>query len=206
MARVGRIVGKRSVDAAEAFNRQAPTTLRVNPLRVSWAHLRKSLPEPTPTRYSPWGLEMPRRVNVYDVPGYRTGWFEVQEEASQLVSLLVDAQPGQGIVEVGAGAGGKTLALAALMENKGEIFAIDTSQNRLEELQKRAERAGVTCVETIQVERTVRASGSRPSASDAKSISGAIWRMRFSWTRPVRAAAFCGAVLMPSGASSTWRT
>ena len=139
-------------EAAQAFNRQAPTTLRVNPLRVSWAHLRKSLPDPTPTRYSPWGLELSRRVNIYEIPGYRTGWFEVQEEASQLVALLVDAQPGQGIVEVGAGAGGKTLALAALMENKGAIFAIEISQNRLDELQKRGERAGVTCVEPIQVD------------------------------------------------------
>ena len=140
-----------AITAAQAFNTQAPTTLRVNPLRVSWAHLRKSLPEATPTLYSPWGLEMPRRVNVFDVPGYRTGWFEVQEEASQLVALLVDARPGQEIAEVGAGAGGKTLALAALMENKGEIFAIDTSKARLEELEKRAERAGVTCVQTCWV-------------------------------------------------------
>jgi 16S rRNA (cytosine967-C5)-methyltransferase len=140
-----------AITAAQAFNMQAPTTLRVNPLRVSWAHLRKSLTEAAPTIYSPWGLEMPRRVNVFDVPGYRTGWFEVQEEASQLVSLLVDAQPGQEIAEVGAGAGGKTLALAALMENKGEVFAIDTSKARLEELEKRAERAGVTCVQTCWV-------------------------------------------------------
>ena len=146
------LLGTEALDAARAFNRQAPTTLRVNPLRVSWAHLRKSLPDPTPTRYSPWGLELSRRVNIFELPGYRTGWFEVQEEASQLVSLLVDAQPGQGIAEVGAGAGGKTLAFAALMENKGAIFAIDTSQYRLDELQKRAERAGVTCVEPIEID------------------------------------------------------
>ena len=146
------LLGEEAIAAAEAFNRQAPTTLRVNPLRVSWAHLRKSLPDPMPTQYSPWGLELPRRVNIYEIPGYRTGWFEVQEEASQLVSLLVDARPGQGIVEVGAGAGGKTLSLAALMENKGAIFAIDISQNRLDELQKRGERAGVTCVEMVQVD------------------------------------------------------
>ena len=146
------LLGEEAIAAGEAFNRQAPTTLRVNPLRVSWGHLRKSLPDPTPTRYSPWGLELSRRVNVFEIPGYRTGWFEVQEEASQLVSMLVDARPGQGIVEVGAGAGGKTLALAALMENKGAIFAIDTSQNRLDELQKRGERGGVTCVEAIQVD------------------------------------------------------
>ncbi len=144
-------LGDEAILAAQAFNAQAPTTLRVNPLRVSWAHLRKSLPDALPTAYSPWGLELPRRVNVYDLPGYRTGWFEVQEEASQLVSLLVDPQPGQLVAEIGAGAGGKTLALAALMENQGEIFAIDTSKVRLEELQKRAERAGASCIEICEL-------------------------------------------------------
>ncbi len=145
------LLGDEAIEAARSFNAQAPTTLRVNPLRVSWAHLRKSLPDALPTAYSPWGLELPRRVNVYDLPGYRTGWFEVQEEASQLVSLLVDPQPGQLVAEVGAGAGGKTLALAALMENQGEIFAIDTSKARLEELQKRAERAGASCIEICEL-------------------------------------------------------
>ena len=145
------LLGDEAIAAARAFNEQAPTTLRVNPLRVSWAHLRKSLPDALPTAYSPWGLELSRRVNVYDLPGYRTGWFEVQEEASQLVSLLVDPQPGQAVAEVGAGAGGKTLALAALMENQGEILAIDTSKVRLEELQKRVERAGASCIEPCEM-------------------------------------------------------
>jgi 16S rRNA (cytosine967-C5)-methyltransferase len=144
-------LGDEAAEAARAFNAQAPTTLRVNPLRVSRAHLQKSLPEATPTRYSPWGLELPRRVNIHDLPGYRTGWFEVQEEASQLAALLTDAQPGQTIVDVGAGAGGKTLAIAALMENRGDILALDTNELRLEELKRRAERDGVTCVETLRV-------------------------------------------------------
>ena len=144
-------LGDEAVEAAQAFNEQAPTTLRVNPLRVSRAHLMKSLPEAEPTRYSPWGLELPRRVNVHDLPGFKTGWFEVQEEASQLVALLANPLPGQIVAEVGAGAGGKTLAMAALMENRGDILAIDTSADRLEELQRRVERGGVTCVETCQV-------------------------------------------------------
>jgi 16S rRNA (cytosine967-C5)-methyltransferase len=144
-------LGDEAAAAAAAFNTQAPTILRVNPLRVSRGHLQKSLPEATPTRFSPWGLELSRRVNVHDLPGYRTGWFEVQEEASQLAALLTDAQPGQTVVDVGAGAGGKTLAIAALMENRGSILALDTNETRLEELKRRAERGGVTCVETLRV-------------------------------------------------------
>jgi 16S rRNA (cytosine967-C5)-methyltransferase len=144
-------LGDEAVTAAQAFNEQAPTTLRVNPLRVSRAHLMKSLPEAVATRYSPWGLELPRRVNVHDLPGFRTGWFEVHEEASQLAALLANPLPGQTVAEVGAGAGGKTLAMAVLMENRGDILALDTNGPRLEELQRRAERAGVTCVETCQL-------------------------------------------------------
>lgn len=135
--------------AAAALNEQAPVTLRVNPLRVGREHLMRALPEAIPTRFSPWGLELPRRVNVHDLPGFRTGWFEVQEEASQLAALLVDALPGETVVDVGAGAGGKTLALAAMMDNRGRLVALDTHEPRLEELKKRAERAGVTCVETL---------------------------------------------------------
>ena len=145
------LLGAEAIDAASAFNAQAPTTLRINPLRVSQHHVRKSLPDTTPTRYSPWGLELPRRANVNDMTGFKTGWYEVQEEASQLASLLVDPLPGQTVVEIGAGAGGKTLALAALMENKGRLFAVDTNAPRLEELKKRAERDGVTCVETCTI-------------------------------------------------------
>jgi 16S rRNA (cytosine967-C5)-methyltransferase len=137
------LLGTEAIEAGEAFNRQAPTTLRVNTLRTTRANVEQRLPEATPTRYSPWGLELPKRVNIFDLPGFREGHFEIQEEASQLAALLTDAQPGQTVVDVGAGAGGKTLALAALMQNHGRIVALDTSPVALNELDKRAARAGV---------------------------------------------------------------
>lgn len=145
-------LGAEAIAAAVAFNTQAPTTLRVNPLRVSRDHLHRALPGATPTRYSPLGLELPHRVNVPDLPGFRTGWLEVQEEASQLAAILADPQPRQTVVEIGAGAGGKTLALAALMDNEGTLLAVDTSEARLEELKRRTERAGVTCVQAVRVD------------------------------------------------------
>ncbi|HLK56542.1 MAG TPA: RsmB/NOP family class I SAM-dependent RNA methyltransferase [Chthonomonadaceae bacterium] len=145
------LLGPEALTAAAAFNTQAPTTLRVNTLRTTRARVLDTLEGATPTRYSPWGVVLAHRVNIYDLPGFREGWYEVQEEASQLVALSTNVQPGQIVVDVGAGAGGKTLALAALMQNQGRIVAVDSSAERLEELEKRAARAGATCIETCVV-------------------------------------------------------
>jgi 16S rRNA (cytosine967-C5)-methyltransferase len=146
------LLGTQAVAAAKAFNAQAPTTLRLNPLRSDRQRVRTALPELTPTQFSPWGLELPHRVNIFDQPGFRAGWYEVQEEGSQLAALLTNVHPGQTVVDVGAGAGGKTLPLAALMENRGRLIALDTALPRLEELQDRAHRAGVSKMEIIELE------------------------------------------------------
>jgi 16S rRNA (cytosine967-C5)-methyltransferase len=145
------LLGDEALDAARAFNAQAPTTLRVNTLRATRTQAQTALPAAVPTRYSPWGLELPQRLNLYDLPGFREGWFEAQEEASQLVALLTDAQPGQTVADVAAGAGGKTLALAALMQRRGRLIALDTAGERLAELGKRAARAGVAGIEMQQL-------------------------------------------------------
>lgn len=142
-------LGAQAVPAGIALNAQASITLRVNALRASRQQVQAALPEAKPTIYSPWGLELPHRVNLYDLPGFREGWYEAQEEASQLAAILADPYPGQTVVEVGAGAGGKTLALAALMADRGRIVALDTSETRLEELRKRARRAGVHNIQTL---------------------------------------------------------
>ena len=143
------LLGGEAVPAAIALNTQAPVTLRRNPLRATEAQMAGALPEASPTRWSPWGWELPHRVNVSDLPGFREGWFEVQEEASQLAALLTDAQPGQTVVDVGAGAGGKTLAIAALMHNEGRLFALEPLPARLEELEKRSKRAGARNIRTV---------------------------------------------------------
>lgn len=147
------MLGAQAVAAGQAFNAQAPTTLRLNPLRADRQRVRTAIPDLTPTRFSPWGLELPHRVNIFDQPGFRAGWYEVQEEASQLAALLTHVQPGQTVVDVGAGSGGKTLPLAALMENRGRLVALDIALPRLEELQERAHRAGVAkMLEIIELE------------------------------------------------------
>lgn len=88
---------------------------------------------------------------MYDLAGYREGMFELQEEASQLIALLTAAEPGWTVVDAGAGAGGKTLALGAMMQGVGRLVAIDTAANRLTELAMRAERAGLPSVEILPV-------------------------------------------------------
>ena len=144
-----KMLGKEAMEAGAAFNLQAPTTLRINSLCVPMDKAKKSLPDATYTRLSPWGIELPGRTNINDLPGFKEGWFEVQEEASQLAVLLTDARPGQTVVEVGSGAGGKTLAIAALIQNRGRIVALDNSPQRMEELHKRADRAKAENIQTL---------------------------------------------------------
>lgn len=135
--------GDEAISAAEALNRQAPTTLRVNSLKATRDAVIERIGSGVPTRYSPWGIELPARINVNDAPGYREGWFEIQEEASQIAVMLAAPFPDACVIDIGCGSGGKTLGMAALMQNRGQIHAIDTSAERLEELEKRAARAGV---------------------------------------------------------------
>jgi len=151
-AELERLLGAEAIAAARAFNRPAPVTLRVNTLKASRERALRDLPEAVPTAYSAVGITLPKRVNLPSLPGFREGRFEAQEEASQMMARLAGPEPGQNVVDVGAGAGGKTLPLAALMENKGRLVALDIALPRLEELQDRAHRAGVSKMEIIELE------------------------------------------------------
>ena len=84
-----------------------------------------------------------RQPNVQAEPAFQKGWFEVQDEGSQIVADLVFARPGEQVLDFCAGAGGKTLAMAATMENKGQIHAYDTNKNRLKPIFERTKRAGI---------------------------------------------------------------
>lgn len=125
----------------------APLDLRVNTLKAEraavLARLAQSGIEATPTRWSPWGLRVQGRPPLSAHAAYRDGLVEVQDEGSQLAALLVDARPGMRVCDFCAGAGGKTLALAAVMQNRGHIDACDVEQRRSEAAVKRLRRAGV---------------------------------------------------------------
>ncbi len=139
-----------------AFANEAPLDLRANTLKTDRKKLRKILAEAgfetEPTRHSPWGLRAATRAALMASAPYKDGLVEVQDEGSQLVALLVGAKPGERVCDFCAGAGGKTLAIAATMENKGHVVACDVSAKRLEATTTRLRRAGVHNVERKALE------------------------------------------------------
>jgi 16S rRNA (cytosine967-C5)-methyltransferase len=132
---------------ARAMNERAPLTARTNLLRGDRAELRGRLAgegvSSEPTRFSPWGLALDGRSNAFQLAAFREGRFEIQDEGSQLIALACAARPGMTVVDACAGAGGKSLALAAEMRNKGSLHALDPDAERLDETRRRARRAGV---------------------------------------------------------------
>lgn len=126
---------------------RAPLDLRANTLCANRDELLIELPELMPTPQAPDGLRAPQGFAVEAQPAFQAGKIEVQDEGSQLAALAVGAQPGETVVDLCAGAGGKTLALAALMRNEGRIIASDTDRGRLSAMPQRLARAGVTIVE-----------------------------------------------------------
>lgn len=135
----------------QAFLEQAPLDLRVNTLKVSREEAHQNLERTglslTLTPLSPWGLRCKERENITQTTAFQEGLVEVQDEGSQLIVNVIEAQPGQAILDLCAGAGGKTLALAALLQNKGRIVATDTALWRLKRTKERLKRAGAFNVE-----------------------------------------------------------
>ena len=129
--------------------------LRTNTLKAQRERVLKSLTRfnPAETAISPLGVTMPagprdaRTPNVTTDEGYLKGWFEVQDQGSQIVALLAGAKAGEQVLDLCAGAGGKTLALAAAMGNKGQIFAYDSDRNRLAPIYDRLKRNGARNVQ-----------------------------------------------------------
>jgi 16S rRNA (cytosine967-C5)-methyltransferase len=134
-------------ELAKALNQRAPLTVRTNLLKNTrdelLATLRAEGSRVEPTRLSPWGVIFTGRTNVFALRAFKAGLFEVQDEGSQLIALACGARPGQVVVDACAGAGGKTLALASEMHNKGRLVACDRDGRRLDELRPRARRNGV---------------------------------------------------------------
>ena len=134
-----------------AMGEPAPLDLRVNLLKSDVAAAQAALLaegiEAAATPYSPWGLRVGHRRPVTSGAAFQSGAVEIQDEGSQLVAHLVGAAPGMRVADWCAGAGGKTLAIAALMENRGHVVACDVSEVRLEGAVKRLRRAGVHNVE-----------------------------------------------------------
>lgn len=137
----------------DALNRMAPLTLRANSLRISRDRLLEEMADAAdavaPTPFSPDGIRLdgPRR-SVADLPGFRDGGFQVQDEAAQLAVRHLAPEPGHRVLDACAGLGGKTAYMAALMENRGEILALDHREEKLERLGREMDRLGVRIVGT----------------------------------------------------------
>jgi 16S rRNA (cytosine967-C5)-methyltransferase len=134
-----------------AMNESAPTAGRVNTLRCTPEECRGALEaEGIPVRRGTFVREaiiFPKRAPVRALKTFRLGWFEMQDEGSQMISLLLNPLPGELVVDVCAGAGGKALHCAALMQNSGRIIAADQDLRRLQRLEERAARAGASIIE-----------------------------------------------------------
>jgi 16S rRNA (cytosine967-C5)-methyltransferase len=140
-----------SYDAlVEAFKQPAPLDVRVNALKAKRPAVLKQWQERGVavelTPYSPLGLRLPGKPSIQRDPLYMDGTVEVQDEGSQLLALLVEPKRNEVVVDFCAGAGGKTLAMGAAMRNTGRLYAMDTSAHRLEGLQPRLQRSGLTNV------------------------------------------------------------
>ncbi len=151
-------LGKHWTKEISALNEQAPVILRTNTLKTTRDKLRGALEdENIDTEFItgyPDALKLVERTNVFTTEAFKNGMFEVQDASSQLVADFLDVQPGQRVVDTCAGAGGKTLHLAALMQNKGQIIAMDIYENKLKELKRRARRAGAHNIEPRVIEST----------------------------------------------------
>jgi 16S rRNA (cytosine967-C5)-methyltransferase len=141
-----------------AMNQKAEVILRVNTLKIDVSTLQKFLrKEEVDTEFvrdNPTALRLVERKNVFLTEAFKRGYFEVQDASSQLVAPFLQVEPGMRVIDTCAGAGGKTLHLAAIMENKGQIIALDIYGGKLAQLKKRAKRAGVHNVDMRVIDST----------------------------------------------------
>ena len=149
--------GQRAAEEGIALAKRAPVDLRTNTLKSTREKVLKVLErfKPTPTPHSPLGLRIAqapgarRSPHVEAEAAHGKGWFEVQDEGSQVAALLAGAQPKQQVIDLCAGAGGKTLALAASMGNSGQLYAYDSDRLRLRPIFERLKRAGARNVQVL---------------------------------------------------------
>jgi 16S rRNA (cytosine967-C5)-methyltransferase len=146
---------EKAIHLCRTSNGQAPTTIRVNPSKITREALLErwgALYHISPCKHSPYGIIFHKKINFFSLAEFKEGLFEVQDEGSQLLAGLLKAEPGQLIMDYCCGSGGKTLAFAPLMENKGQIYLHDIRRHALMECRKRLRRAGIQNAQIIESE------------------------------------------------------
>ena len=143
-------------DEVHSLNQEAEVVLRVNTLKINREHLKNRLAEDGIKTHIikgyPDALILDERTNVFRNPAFKEGLFEVQDGSSQLVASALAVEPGMRVIDACAGAGGKSLHLASLMENKGKVLSMDLEEWKLQQTKLRARRAGVSIIERKVIE------------------------------------------------------
>jgi 16S rRNA (cytosine967-C5)-methyltransferase len=154
----GNELGERWPKLLTALNQSAPVVLRANTLKTTTEALAISLENAgirtQPSNLAENALILEEFSNVFTLSLYHNGYFEVQDSGSQMIAPFMDIKPGMRVIDACAGSGGKTLHLAAIMQNKGRIIALDTASWKLDILKQRALRAGVSIIETKAIDTT----------------------------------------------------
>lgn len=182
--------GEGAIAEGQALARRAPTDIRVNTLKATREKLQKSLAPfgVVPTPYTPTGLRIAAPAGTERIPNlqaeaaFQAGWFEVQDEGSQVAAMLAGAGPRLQVLDMCAGAGGKSLAMAAGMQNTGQIFAYDDDRMRLKPIFERLKRAGARNVQTLRAGDTAALEALGPRFDlvlvDAPCTGTGVWRRR----------------------------
>jgi 16S rRNA (cytosine967-C5)-methyltransferase len=187
---LGRLFAGRVVEEGAALAQRAPVDLRVNTLKATRDKVLKALAaaKPAATALSSVGVRLrapegpSRQPNVEAEPAHGKGWYEVQDEGSQIAALLACATPRSQVLDLCAGAGGKTLAMAAAMENTGQLYAFDRDKIRLRPIFERLKRAGVRNAQVLQPGDTTALAALGPRFDvvliDAPCTGSGVWRRR----------------------------
>lgn len=146
---------QKAVDLCRISNQTAPTTLRINPLKTTREAMLerwKKDHDVSACPYAEYGVIFHKKINFFGTEEFKQGLFEVQDEGSQLLADLVKAEPGQLVLDYCAGSGGKTLAFAHRMQNKGQIYLHDVRSYILQQAKKRLRRAGIQNAQIVEAE------------------------------------------------------
>ena len=153
------ILGAETEDFLRATALPPRMTLRVNPLKISreeyLAHLTAAGVDAAATPYAPAGVRLARTCPPRDLPGFAEGWFFVQDEASQIATEVLGAEPGETVIDLCACPGGKSFGAAVRMENRGRVLSFDLHASKLSLIESGAARLGLTCITAAEHDATV---------------------------------------------------
>ncbi|WP_025898530.1 RsmB/NOP family class I SAM-dependent RNA methyltransferase [Sneathiella glossodoripedis] len=151
LTRLERVYDSKLTSIVKAYADRAPVTLRVNPLKADRDSVLEKLAKQDipsqPTDISPLGIRLQKPQNLSANALYKEGYLEIQDEAAQISALLAGAKPDSKVIDYCAGGGGKSLVLAASMENRGKLYAFDINSRRMKDIAERCQRAGIDIVE-----------------------------------------------------------